>query len=276
MEALGAIGFALFLWWFGTGAVLLAVRRTVSPGGQGATAPMLAATVGVAALLAFHRAGQGAGVWDAVLGFAAAVAIWGWHEYAFMAGWLTGPNRRPCPPGATGARRFWAAFWTLAWHHFGLVATVVILVALSEGAAQKIGLWTFLVLYAARVSAQLNVYLGVPNMTQDFVPAPLSHLTSYFRNRAMNGLFPVSVTALTFAAACFAERAVAAPDPGTMVGFTLLASLTALALIEHWFLVLPIRDALLWRWLLPETGLETGLERPLDPDRSTEPAARAG
>ena len=30
-----------------------------------------------------------------------------------------------------------------------------------------------------------------------------------------------------------------------------LASLTALALFEHWMMVLPLPDAALWRWLLP-------------------------
>ena len=40
-------------------------------------------------------------------------------------------------------------------------------------------------------------------------------------------------------------------DDILVVGYTLLASLTALALIEHWFMVVPIRDAELWKWMLP-------------------------
>jgi len=31
-----------------------------------------------------------------------------------------------------------------------------------------------------------------------------------------------------------------------------LAALTALALLEHWFMVLPLPDAKLWRWMLPD------------------------
>ena len=38
----------------------------------------------------------------------------------------------------------------------------------------------------------------------------------------------------------------------TTIGFTLLASLTTLALIEHWFMVVPLRDAELWKWMLPK------------------------
>ncbi|MES2539645.1 MAG: DUF3623 family protein, partial [Pseudomonadota bacterium] len=33
-----------------------------------------------------------------------------------------------------------------------------------------------------------------------------------------------------------------------------LAVLTALALIEHLFMVLPIPDQKLWRWMLPEAA----------------------
>jgi hypothetical protein len=31
-----------------------------------------------------------------------------------------------------------------------------------------------------------------------------------------------------------------------------LSALTALALLEHWFMVLPLPDEKLWRWMLPE------------------------
>jgi hypothetical protein len=36
------------------------------------------------------------------------------------------------------------------------------------------------------------------------------------------------------------------------VGYALLGALTALALLEHWFMVLPLPDERLWRWMLPE------------------------
>jgi len=39
--------------------------------------------------------------------------------------------------------------------------------------------------------------------------------------------------------------------PGEAVGFALLAAITALALLEHWLMVLPLPDAKLWRWMLP-------------------------
>jgi putative photosynthetic complex assembly protein 2 len=39
--------------------------------------------------------------------------------------------------------------------------------------------------------------------------------------------------------------------------FTLLTTLSALALLEHWLMVLPLPDAKLWRWMLP--GSKTSL-----------------
>ncbi|MEM8537955.1 MAG: DUF3623 family protein, partial [Pseudomonadota bacterium] len=38
---------------------------------------------------------------------------------------------------------------------------------------------------------------------------------------------------------------------GDAAGFALLAAITALALLEHWLMVLPLPDAKLWRWMLP-------------------------
>ena len=265
MEVAAAIGLALFLWWGGTGAVLVAAGRERA----GPVTVAAALVAGAAALWAFHWAAGGSAPLHAAASFGAAVAVWGWHEYAFLRGWLTGPSRAPCPPGARGWRRFSAAVLALAWHQLALLATVPLLLALGSGAGQPIGLWTFLLLFAARISAQLNVFLGVPNLSHEFVPPRLEHLKSYFRDRPINLMFPVSVTGLTFATACFAERAFAATSPGDVVGFTLVATLSALALIEHWLLVLPLRDALLWSWLLPTQDAQpTAGARRAAPDRA--------
>jgi len=40
-------------------------------------------------------------------------------------------------------------------------------------------------------------------------------------------------------------------------GFALLTSLCALALLEHWFMVIPLPDAKLWRWMLPDHAQHT-------------------
>ncbi len=115
-------------------------------------------------------------------------------------------------------------------------------------------MWTFVVLFVARITAKINVYLGVPNINEAFLPSPVRHLSSHFRKAPMNGFFPWSVTLLTFAAACWIERMIDAPaGSGAAVGFALLAALTALALFEHWMMVLPLPDAALWSWAMPRT-----------------------
>jgi putative photosynthetic complex assembly protein 2 len=91
----------------------------------------------------------------------------------------------------------------------------------------------------------------------EFLPHPLAHLASHFRHARMNWLFPVSITLLTFATACWLERAISAPTEAAMIGHILLAALTALALLEHWFMVLPLPDQKLWRWMLPASPAAT-------------------
>ena len=53
---------------------------------------------------------------------------------------------------------------------------------------------------------------------------------------------------------CFAERLITAETQATMVGFSLLTALAVLAAIEHWLMVVPLPDAKLWRWMLPDTA----------------------
>ena len=67
----------------------------------------------------------------------------------------------------------------------------------------------------------------------------------------MNWLFPTSVTMLTFAVVMGVERAALAPNDPLSVGYALFTAMTALALLEHWFMVLRLPDEKLWRWMLP-------------------------
>jgi putative photosynthetic complex assembly protein 2 len=92
----------------------------------------------------------------------------------------------------------------------------------------------------------------VRKVNVEFVPRPLAHLPSHFREARMNWLFPTSVTLLTFAVFGLGERALLS-EGGTAVGATLLATLCALALLEHWFMIVRLPDEKLWRWMLPET-----------------------
>lgn len=251
-----AAGIAMFAWWFFTGAILWRVRvadNRESGGNRDAHlmsvllgAPMFAAGVAMASASL-----NDASVNGAYLGFLATLALWGWIELAFLSGVITGPNREPCPPFAPQSDRFWRAVGTIAWHEIALIATLAVLGYVSAGAENPFAFYTFALLFAARISSKFNLFLGVPRINTQFLPRPLRHLPSHFRFARMNPLFPLSVTGLTGATALLLERTLSAITPGETVGFALLTCLCALALLEHWFMVLPLPDEKLWRWMLP-------------------------
>ena len=255
---------ALFLWWSATGVLLWRVHSADRAGPDAhvwsviLSLPLLGAGVlGVAWTL--DDPGP-AGAWFA---FLSALALWGWVELAFLSGVITGPNSRPCPPGLSPQGRFRAAFGTVAWHEILLAGILLALALACLGAANTFAFWTFAVLFGARISAKLNLFLGVPRINVDFLPGPLEHLSSYFRQGPITGFFPLSVTLLALAVGCFLERlwrAHQAADPGAIIGFTLLAMLAALALLEHWFMVWRVRDDKLWRWMIPAGAAETSLQ----------------
>ncbi|MEL6104345.1 MAG: putative photosynthetic complex assembly protein PuhE, partial [Pseudomonadota bacterium] len=183
---------ALFVWWFSTGAILWLVNRKVTyPGPLVLGAPMLAFGI-----MGYGAALTDASVAGAYLGFLAALALWGWIELAFLAGRITGPNRAPCPPGVSEGTRFSKAWATIAHHELLLAGVLAVLIFWSEGADNRVGLWTFGVLFLARISAKLNLFLGVPRFHAEFLPPALSHLPSYFKRARMNALFPISMVLL--------------------------------------------------------------------------------
>jgi putative photosynthetic complex assembly protein 2 len=253
---------ALVAWWASTGAILALVRRAERAGGGSwaviGTLPVLA--FGVAALaVSLGRTDAG----GAYLGFAAALAIWGWIELAFLTGMVTGPMRRPARAGVPEWERFVRAWGTIAYHEMLLAAALIAIALASHGAANGVALATFGLLWAARVSAKLNLYLGVRKVNVEFIPRALAHLPSHFREARVNWLFPTSVTALTFAAFHWAQAAMAAPE-GAGTGHALLAALAALALLEHWFMVMRLPDEKLWRWMLPDAHDTTTMEEGRD------------
>jgi putative photosynthetic complex assembly protein 2 len=260
---LGTIVYAAFLWWFSTGVIFYLNAR--SP--RTFRWSMLAGSLlGLAAVYGLWATAGSDSVSAAFVGFTCGLAIWGWHTMSYYMGVVTGPRRAACPEGCSGTRRFAHALMTSLYHELAIVATVAALIWLTWGQPNPVGLWTFLLLWAMHVSAKLNVFLGVRNLNAEFIPERLAYLTTYFRERPMNLLFPFSVTAGTVVTVMLALQAGA---PGvsqmTATSFVLLASLAALAVIEHWFMVLPIPAEALWRWSLQHRSGE-------GPTRSTHPA----
>ena len=244
---------ALFLWWFATGAILMAVRRADR---EGAKARLWAVLWNLPFLLlggfGFLDTLGNDSVAGVYVAFLSALALWGWIELAFLTGVITGPVRQPLNDGVQVWERFIRAWGTIAYHEMLLAFTLLAMIVASYGAENQFGMWTFAVLFAARVSAKLNLFLVVRKINVEFLPEHLNHLPSHFRIARMNWLFPISITALSFAVACFLERILAVETQADIVGFALLSALSALALLEHWFMVLPLPDEKLWRWMLAE------------------------
>jgi putative photosynthetic complex assembly protein 2 len=241
-----AVVFALLLWWFSTGAVLYVVGLPKRTFGRSMTAVTILALL---ALVGVVVSSNDATTLGAYCAFTCALLVWAWHEMSFLTGVVTGPRNTPCPPDSKGWARFAYAAQTLLYHEAAILLTALLIVALTWGAPNQIGVWTFLVLWAMRLSAKFNVFLGVPNLTEEFLPDNLSFLKSYFRKRPMNLLFPVSVTASTVVTwALFQEASDAEATGFVIAGFTMLTTLMALAVLEHWFLVLPLPAAALWSW----------------------------
>ena len=255
---------AVFVWWFSTGILLWRVRFADNAGGDAHfRSVMFGLPLLFAGVAGLHLSLTDTSTSGVYYGFLSALAIWGWIELAFLSGVITGPERRTCPPDSPFATRLTRAIGTIAYHEALLISTLLLIAYASGGMPNHFAALTFAVLFFARISAKLNLFLGVPRINVEFLPKPLAHLPSHFRNSRMNGFFPFAVTGLTFAAGCWLERALSAPTDAGQIGYVLLAALTLLALLEHWFMVLPLPDQKLWRWMMPAQKTKPAKATPL-------------
>jgi hypothetical protein len=119
------------------------------------------------------------------------------------------------------------------------------------GKRHQLGLSIFLVLWGMRHSTKLNVFLGVPNLGEEFFPEHLQFLKSFFGHRPMNLLFRLSITVSMVIEMLLVPRAGADDaSPFTATAYTFTATMRALAVLEHWFLVIPLPATAPWKWSL--------------------------
>jgi putative photosynthetic complex assembly protein 2 len=248
LEYVYPVVYTLFLWWFSTGVILYLdglPRWTHRWTMLGATQVLAAAFYGLT-LTRSDTSQMGAYV-----AFTCGLLVWAWQEVGFLMGFLTGPRRSPCPPGARGWGRFFYALETICYHELALVIMAVVVFALVAGGPNQLGLQTYLVLWVMRQSAKLNLFFGVRNLAEEFLPDHLKYLASYYRKRTMTAFFPLSVGLATIAAIVL-WRAVGATGatPFTITGLVFVGTMLNLAIIEHGFLMLPLPSMALWNWSL--------------------------
>lgn len=238
--------FAVFVWWFSTGLILLLDNL---PKTSFRWSLLISSLLALGALGGLAHTARQTGVADAYCAFTCALLVWGWHELTFLTGWVTGPRKIASPDGTQGVARFVHAVQAILWHELGIIGVGLAIVGITWGAPNQVGTGTFVVLWTMRTSAKLNLFLGVRNLSEEFLPPHLKYLRSFFRRRAMNGLFPISVTASTIVATLLVVGALEAP-PAEAAGLMLVTTMLALAILEHWLLVLPLPTTALWRWAM--------------------------
>jgi len=243
-----ALAFAVFIWWFSTGIVILLNRMSRT---AVALSLVLSSLLGVAALFGLAHTAQQTGVNGAYCAFTSALLVWGWNELTFLTGWITGPRTTALPVEAVGWPRFVQSLRAVLWHELAILLVGCAIVAITWNAPNQVGTGTYLVLWTMRTSAKLNLFLGVRNLSEEFLPAHLAYLESFFRRRRLNIFFPF---ALALASMCLWWLVGYAYNPlasqAQSVGAVLVATLLALAIVEHLMLVLPVDTTALWRWAL--------------------------
>lgn len=237
---------AVLVWWLGTGGVMLLDRL---PRDTWRYTLAIATLVAGAALLCIARSAANTTPAGAYAGFVCAVVVWGWHELTFLAGWITGPRRTACSQPAHWPTRLRESVQTILWHELGLLASLAFIAVLTQGQPNAVALWTFGLLWLMRLSAKLNLFLGVRNWGEQFLPLHLAYLPSYFHRRSINPLLPVVLVAGTAAVAWIVQHALLIQG-GPRAALLLVASMGVLALAEHLLMVLPLQSTALWRWAM--------------------------
>jgi len=208
-------------------------------------------------MLAFwglHISGQELTIAGAYCSFTCAIIIWGWQELAFLFGYITGSRRSDCPADIGGMRRAWYAFQTINYHELTLLGLGVVLFFINLESINHTGFWTYIILWGMRQSTKVNIYLGVLNFNEAFLPQHLKYLITYFRRRAMNLLMPISILASLLFLIPIWTRAASESSLYEMTSSVLLGTLLALGLLEHLFLVLPFPNEWLWKWGYKNNG----------------------
>lgn len=247
--------FTVLAWWIGTGVILWLNRLPRHTYRITFTVASWLAILAFWGLAASRDVATEAGAYCA---FSCALLIWAWQEIAFLLGYVTGPRRIDLPPGARGWRRLGFALQVVLHHELALLVLAGGVFLVTAGGSNRVGLCTYLIFWVMRQSAKLNIFLGVRNLSESFLPAHLRYLPTYFQRKPINPLFPVVVTLATALAVAGWDFAwTHRSGEFQPVAAALASMLLSLAILEHWFMVLPIPFERLWQW-----GLGGGGKRP--------------
>lgn len=230
------------IWWIGTGVVLYIQQRLSSTRLALGIALLAVSVVSLGILMSVSLEISS---WNAYAGFMAAVVLWGCIELSYYSGLVAGIHQQTCPQHCSTWRRFQLALGASLWHEISVLFIGMLVIALHWDAPNAAGLYTFLVLWTMRWSAKLNLFFGVPNFNTDWFPARLDYAHSYIRRAPVSVFYIVSVSIACVVAWRLLSTSIQQPAPHSLIT-GLPGVLLMLAILEHFFMALPIADAKLW------------------------------
>lgn len=239
------------IWFVGTGLVAMLNHRLRASFGRAMAIACICALLGLSlVVLTAHSTA----VWATYASFLGGLLIWSWHEISFLTGAVAGSHQMTCPDGARGWQRFSMATMALIHHEVALAMTAVLLLSLAAVTANPTGAYAFGLLLVFRLSSKLNIYWGVPNLSDELLPMHLAYLKSYFGPKRLRPMLGLSTVAIVGLAGYFGLAAFRADQPAELAQAGLLCGLSLLAALEHLFLGLPFRDSALWSWAMEPRG----------------------
>lgn len=259
-DILLAVFGTLFVWWASTGSIiyLAGLPPRTFKWTLGATTLVLIASCAGLVLTRNDTSATGA-----LIAFMCGIGAWSWLEVSYYTGYITGLRIAPCKEECTGWRHFVHALQANVWHEIAAVAFGLLSIALTWDGANPFGRYAVLILLWMHESARLNIFLGVPNLMSEALPAHLMQMRHFFARKPMNLFFPFAVTLSTVVTALVIAQALA---PGAtlfwQVGSVAATTLLILGVLEHWLLVVPISSSKLWSWGLKSRQHVPALELP--------------
>ena len=258
---------ALLSWWLGTGAILWLVRLPAHMFRRSMS--LLTLLLGLSLIATGWSMREQSVIADYV-GFVAVIVMWSWHEMAFLSGWITGPRKIAQDPSATGLRRFVLAVQALLYHELALLVNFGVLLAMQQGMPNHVAMCTFALLWCMRLSAKLNLFFGVPQVGEQYLPQHLQYIGSYFRRSAITGCFYLTIS-LSGGTWLWLVLQAQRGAVEVSTGWVLLASLLGLAIIEHVLMVFALPLQRLWGWAMRQRAANVTVSAPVlptHPDRA--------
>jgi putative photosynthetic complex assembly protein 2 len=146
-------------------------------------------------------------------------------------------------------QRFAQSVQVLLHHELALLFNFGLLVAMQQGHPNHMALCTFALLWCMRLSAKLNLFFGVPFVGEQYLPAHLRYLGSYFKQSPITWCFYITmgVSCVTWGWMVWEVQS------GLVLvnaAWVLLSSLLGLAIIEHLLMVFALPLQKLWGWAM--------------------------